>query len=142
MIKTQIHYEGKVIPFYTAHEQHLFRYIQRSHTFYELELLEYIRDNLPNGSTAIDIGGNCGNHALYFAMHYPETHVFEANPLFKPILHKNLLEFDEHVHIYCPYALGAGVGWGSMAYPDGVESDHTGELRADGGDIPILTLMV
>ena len=45
----------------------IFKRIKVNRTFYELEILEYIKNNIKNPGIFIDIGANIGNHTIYFA---------------------------------------------------------------------------
>ncbi len=73
-----IHHLGKTIPMHLYDKGEVVSdEIRRLKTFYELDLLEYIRKNFPVCKTIIDIGANIGNHSLYFH------------------------EFIEHEEIYC-----------------------------------------
>jgi FkbM family methyltransferase len=49
-------------------------------TFYELELLEYIKSKF-TGGVVLDIGANIGNHSLFFSKFvFNKTFAFETNP--------------------------------------------------------------
>lgn len=39
--------------------------IRQSKTFYEIEILEFLRRNVPVHKVVLDVGANIGNHALY-----------------------------------------------------------------------------
>jgi FkbM family methyltransferase len=60
--------------------------------FYELGLLEYIRDVCPRGQIVVDAGANVGNHAIFFdkIIGAREVVVFEPNPIANAILLKNI----------------------------------------------------
>ncbi len=60
--------------------------------FYEVALLEYIRDTCPRGLMVADVGANVGNHAVYFdkVLGSREVVVFEPNEVASAILLKNI----------------------------------------------------
>jgi len=138
MIKTIIHHEGNVIPFYCKHEHHLFRHINLWKHFYELDLLEAIKRNVGDGAVGIDVGANVGNHSLYFALFCKMVYAFEPQLDLIDVFNKNLERYDNVLLRWC--ALSDSTGVGDMIYPDGRDSDHTAELEAYGGHIPIKRL--
>jgi FkbM family methyltransferase len=68
-------------------DEHIFKQVP----WYERKLLEYIRDLNLKGEY-IDVGGNIGNHSLYFLNHCPSTklYVFEPESTCHTILETNL----------------------------------------------------
>src|SRR5216684_2051454 len=65
--------------------------IRTQNTFWELELLEYIGMIGPRGGIYIDVGGNIGNHAVFFGL-FCADHVvtIEPHPTLLPILQANV----------------------------------------------------
>jgi FkbM family methyltransferase len=63
-----------------------------TNNFYEFQMLEFIRDNIPNG-VMIDVGANIGNHTIYLAK-YCATKVmaFEPFPDTFKLLDKNITD--------------------------------------------------
>jgi len=51
-----------------------------SNKFYEFDFLKYI-ESLNLEGEYLDIGGNIGNHTLFFSMFCPSTHVYVFEPL-------------------------------------------------------------
>lgn len=142
MFKTMIEFNGYLLPFYTAHKNHLFNIINKYRTFYELETLQYmikILEPLPGAiKQVVDVGANVGNHSLYFAQFLTYVHAFEPQPDLCEVFEKNLEGCDNVTLHRC--ALGDKLGFGEMVYPKGRESDHTAEVETHGGSIPINTL--
>lgn len=73
---------------FESYEQndYLYNWLDNSKTFYEITLLEKLRDIVPAG-IFIDLGANIGNHSVYFATQCkcqhiicvePETHMAEV----------------------------------------------------------------
>jgi FkbM family methyltransferase len=63
-----------------------------TNNFYEFQMLEFIRDNIPRG-VMIDVGANIGNHTIYLAK-YCATQVmaFEPFPDTFKLLDKNITD--------------------------------------------------
>jgi FkbM family methyltransferase len=60
---------------------HLPREIRRLNTFYELDLLEHLRDAVPRGGVWVDVGANIGNHTVYFSRYLADSVVaLEPHP--------------------------------------------------------------
>ena len=74
---------------------HISRHVIENKTFYEADLLEYMRavtaaDRKAN-SICIDVGANIGNHSVYFGSFLADRVVsIEPNRLIHSILHRNL----------------------------------------------------
>lgn len=70
----------------------IFSRISKCRKFYEWEVLEFARSQLPEtGSVVFDIGANIGNHSIFFATQCGSSvHAFECNPTAVDILQKNL----------------------------------------------------
>ena len=113
----EISYEGQTYSIVaTNNEDHIAKQIAMSGTFYELDLLEYMRSVRPwmKGDTAVDVGANIGNHSLYFGQFLFE-HVFSFEPnaeLFE-ILGDNLGGRGA-IHHLIPMAAGAHEGSGDF----------------------------
>lgn len=86
-ISKQFIYEDIKYQFYGASDEHIFKQIP----WYEKILLNYIR-SLNLRGVYVDIGGNIGNHSLYFLNHCNSTflHTFEPEEFCYTILKKNL----------------------------------------------------
>ena len=63
-----------------------------TNNFYEFQMLEFIRDNIPNG-VMVDVGANIGNHTIFLAK-YCATKVmaFEPFPDTFKLLDKNITD--------------------------------------------------
>lgn len=83
----KIQYENINYEFYGISNEHIFVQIP----WYEIGLLEYIK-NLNLNGVYIDVGGNIGNHSLYFLNHCNSTklYTFEPEDLCNEILNINL----------------------------------------------------
>ena len=70
-----------------------------TNNFYELQMLEFIRDNIPTG-VMIDVGANIGNHTIYLAK-YCATKVmaFEPFPDTFKLLDKNITDNKLGFHV-------------------------------------------
>lgn len=100
---------------------HLYEIVVRTGTFYEIDLLAYIRSlRLPRG-LALDVGANIGNHAVYFAS-FLADHVIavEPNPAVLPLLRANLQANCTNFTI-CEKGLGELPGRASIVLPAGAE---------------------
>ena len=65
--------------------------IKRNNTFYELDLLNYIKSRF-NGGVGLDIGANIGNHSLFFSKFiFDKVFSFEPNPTNFSLLLENKL---------------------------------------------------
>lgn len=106
-------------------EDHIFRSIEKSSCFYEIELLQYmhrIRDCFAGaGAVAIDVGANIGNHSVYFGS-FLVSHVLsvEPNPLVLPLLEQNLAANRVESSII-PIAVSDHAGKASVVMPKGSE---------------------
>jgi len=85
--KKQFQFDGIDYEFLGVHDEHIFKQVP----WYEQKLLEYIQ-GLGLRGVYIDVGGNIGNHSLFFLNHCPSTklYVFEPEPLCYNILEGNL----------------------------------------------------
>jgi len=70
-----------------------------TNNFYEFQMLEFIRDNIPTG-VMIDVGANIGNHTIYLAK-YCATKViaFEPFPDTFKLLDKNITDNGLQFHV-------------------------------------------
>jgi FkbM family methyltransferase len=70
----------------------ILRRIRKTHCFYEIEMLEFIKSKQLNGEY-VDVGANIGNHSIYFANECPATKVysFECHDKVYDLLIKNCL---------------------------------------------------
>ncbi len=128
---------------------HIYRKIVDSGSFYELKLLEYIHKIIhssskgrnPPPSVAIDIGANIGNHSLFFSSFVCDQVIaVEPNPAVIPILQSNLKQNIHNCHIY-EFGLGDEESTGSidLAYA----KDNLGAAKISqesDGSIKITTL--
>lgn len=77
-----------------SNSDHIAKIIESTKTFYEIDLLNYMRLMLGEPSThslIIDVGANIGNHSVYFGTFVAKTTIsVEPNPLVLPILRSNL----------------------------------------------------
>jgi FkbM family methyltransferase len=72
-------YGGKRTVFVGRYGQHYSRIFER-HEFYEFPFLKYVASLNLRGDY-LDVGGNIGNHALFFATHCAATKVYTFEPL-------------------------------------------------------------
>jgi len=83
----KFNYEGIDYEFIGLTNEHIFEQIP----WYEHELLRYIK-NLNKSGVYVDVGGNIGNHSLFFLNHCPSTKLysFEPEDFCYEIIKKNL----------------------------------------------------
>lgn len=87
-------------------DDHVTNVIERSGTFYELDLLEALRERLgtSGGGLAVDTGAHIGNHSLYFACELRMgVLALEPNPVTHAFLVRNV-----GAHPIVPLPLAAG----------------------------------
>jgi FkbM family methyltransferase len=100
-------------------------------TFYELDLLEYMRTmrRWMDGDTAIDAGGNIGNHSLFFVSYlFPNVISVEPHESLFELVQKNLA----HTSVRCvQMALGEAQGQGYLIHG---RKENLGEAQAVMGD--------
>jgi len=125
-------YEKDVIEINGFHDNDLiYKNILKNKSFYEHELLEYMRcvSKRRTKGIVLDLGANIGNHTIYFSK-YIATKVIsiEANPAVSKILENNLyLNSIKNVRII-KNAVGDQVGQVNMIFPD---KDNIGMGRID-----------
>lgn len=115
-------------------EDHIYRFIETSRGFYELELLEYMRFVCRLGRREdplfIDVGANIGNHSVYFgAILGGHTISIEPNPGVLPTLRRNL-EANVRDHAVYDCAVGAAEGTGRVVLP-GSGKTNVGMARVE-----------
>jgi FkbM family methyltransferase len=107
-----ISYQGQELHFFPVSEDdHIGQYLKRSHSFYEADVLEKIRERTRGRQgTAIDAGAFIGTHSIFFQKFCECNFVFsfEANPDTFPFLVKNIHanNLDEKI-VPIPKALGS-----------------------------------
>ena len=64
-MKKIINYEGNqyIVEYYN---DWILEQVEKNNTFFEIQLLEQLRNKVSDFSHTIDIGGNIGNHSFYF----------------------------------------------------------------------------
>ncbi len=122
----------------------IYKSIIKRETFYEIELLEYIRFALRKRSGFIlDVGANIGNHSVFFGLIMDRKVVcFEPNPSVFEILERNLN--NNHI-IYEAFNLGLGAEDASFVINDRHEGarENIGAVRLSksvGGQIVVKPL--
>lgn len=137
-----IAYEGRRYSIaVTSDEDHIAQTIAERGTFYELDLLEYIRSirTWMRGDTAVDVGANIGNHSLYFGEFIVNRVVlFEPNTALLDLIEANLRS-SRATYRLVPMAVGAHSGSGTLI--KGPEwNAGMGRAVVGGGDILFTTL--
>ena len=61
-----IQHEGANYKFWGENSWLILRQLRALKTFYELEMLEFLRQSIPNPDTVIDAGACIGNHSVFF----------------------------------------------------------------------------
>lgn len=57
---------GKPLTLHVHDNEYISNVIRVGRRFFEVEILEFVRQNFPVQKTVLDIGANIGNHALFF----------------------------------------------------------------------------
>lgn len=131
--ETQFKFEGRrvVILGYSTSDW-IYTSIENTKTFYEADLLKYIRFALRNRDGCIlDVGANIGNHSVFFGMFMKNKIVsFEPNPSVFKILETNLLANNIE---FKAYNIGLGADDGRFAIDDEHEGakNNIGAARLD-----------
>lgn len=128
---------------------HIYKNISRSRNFYEIDLLEYIRNlksyfrSKNDKNIVVDVGANIGNHSIYFGS-FIADHVIaiEPNPDILDTLRRNLA-LNIKNYTLCEYAVGEKKGYGSIEVPTNM-SENIGsasiDLKDTKGTIEISTI--
>lgn len=131
-----------------SERDHIVSVIRNTGTFYELDLLEYMRWSIAKregrgrAGLVLDVGANIGNHAVFIGT-FIAKHVIaiEPNPESLVCLRENLeCNLDDYTIHDC--ALGASPGQGRVYMPENA-ADNLGMARIvsdDQGPIKIRTL--
>lgn len=131
-----------------SERDHIVSVIRNTGTFYELDLLEYMRWSIAKregrgrAGLVLDVGANIGNHAVFIGT-FIAKHVIaiEPNPESLVCLRENLeCNLDDYTIHDC--ALGASPGQGRVHMPENA-ADNLGMARIvsdDQGPIKIRTL--
>ena len=131
-----------------SERDHIVSVIRNTGTFYELDLLEYMRWSIAKregrgrAGLVLDVGANIGNHAVFIGT-FIAKHVIaiEPNPESLVCLRENLeCNLDDYTILDC--ALGASPGQGRVHMPENA-ADNLGMARIvsdDQGPIKIRTL--
>lgn len=87
IINKKFNYDGIEYNFWGLPNEHIFKHIP----WYEHGLLDILKD-LNKEGVYVDVGGNIGNHSLYFLNHCKSTklYVFEPEDFCFELLRKNL----------------------------------------------------
>jgi len=132
-----------------SQEDHIYRQICSSNTFYEVDLLEYIYRLKPfiylkdKNNVCIDVGANIGNHSIFFGSFFADHLIsIEPNPDVLGQLRSNLSKNTEkYTLVDC--AVGDVESTGAIVLPKTLE-DNVGaakvNVKSSGGDIKISTL--
>ncbi len=135
-----------------AADDHIYQAIAGSGTFYEIDLLEYMRVVLGRGNGCIiDVGGNIGNHSIYFGKFIADYVVaIEANPAVADILERNRCNLIRNLVPHSVYRLGLGAARGLASIELAPEHQHNigaarlklagSETPPDAATIPVTTL--
>ncbi len=139
IVKTTI--DGQVIYFTIQHFQDV---VQRHHQqgrFYEVEEIECMAGNMPDGATIMDIGTNVGNHALWFAKYKgaKKIYLFEPNPMVIEVLRSNIV-LNKLQDVVVDDYLGIGLSdrsEGGFDMKFAMKNLGGGRMLATGGDLEV-----
>lgn len=132
-----------------SQNDHIYKSILRSESFYEIDLLEYIYhlkshvQSKKNKCVVIDVGANIGNHSIFLGAFIADHLIaVEPNPDVLPTLRKNLSKNIDNYTLY-EHAVGEHEGTASIEVPSNM-SENIGtakiDLKNNEGSIEILTL--
>lgn len=116
-------------------DDHIFRVVESTRTFYEIELLEYLRFIATltgrRGGVAIDVGANIGNHSIFFGTFLADRVIaVEPNPPVVEVLRHNLA-INRVPHALFDCAVGATAGEGAIVVD--VATNNVGMARLERG---------
>lgn len=103
-------YNGKRIKFYLPYlNDWIQKVIYETNNFYEIVMLEDVKNRIRKGSVIIDIGANIGNHTIFFSKicDAKKVYAFEPQKNIFEILKKNV-EINEVDNIVELYNMGVG----------------------------------
>jgi FkbM family methyltransferase len=98
----KFNYKGNEIKISALDNEWICNRINNNKTFYELDLLEYIKSRF-TGGVGLDIGANIGNHSIFFSKFiFDKTYAFETNPTNFSLLEENkkINNIDDKLIIY------------------------------------------
>lgn len=126
------------LSFYDAGD-HIARVARATNSFYELDLLEYIRAVGIHGPVAIDVGANVGNHSVFFGSFVAGRVIcVEPNHAVLPHLRRNTSVNPGSYEIVSK-GLGSARGRGSIEVPN-QRNVGSARLVQGNGEVPITTL--
>jgi FkbM family methyltransferase len=104
-------------------------------TFWEVDLLEYVGMCAPKGGVYLDVGGNIGNHAVFFGKYKADRVIsIEPHPKLVPILRRNLKANGIPTGQVLPFAAGSANGVGHIHVREGFEKNIGGsQIRENAG---------
>ncbi len=116
---------------------YLYQALYYSGTFYEITLLEKLRDIVPAG-IFIDLGANIGNHSVFFATQCKCSHVIcvEPEPHMCEVLARNLKVNNISNYQIIKKAITNFIGFVKLSEV----KDSTCKVIANSGDIPCATI--
>lgn len=127
-----------------AHHDYVQRHIVTRDTFYELKQLETLREMklINDKSVVLDVGGNIGNHAVYFAkvLNAKKVISFEPQNFAYSVLKKNMELNGMDPKFAIQAMVGTTKGYGEMS---AFKSGNTGATQFeinDDGDVPMVSL--
>ncbi len=128
--------------FHPNSQDHIFKRIQASSGFYEVELLEMLRPALAPGDLVVDVGANIGNHTVFFAgVCGCRVIAIEPNQTALEGLRRNVEAngLEDRVSIL-PYAVGAAISAGRLHEGSADNIGLTTVEVDDDGDLEIRPL--
>ena len=117
----QFHIEG------VSQEDHIFKNISDTKSFYELDLLKYMHKILRHDKTdptvIIDVGANIGNHSIFMQCFLSDFIIsIEPNPAVTPVLRKNLSRNVTGYEVF-ECAVGKVESTANISVPDQVKNN-------------------
>jgi len=105
-------------------DDHIYKKILENNAFYEIDLLEYIRNIMTyENSVCIDVGGNIGNHSIFFGGYVANQVItIEPNTQVIHVLKKNLTKNKTNFSLY-ECAAGASDSFGQVIMPENYKSN-------------------
>lgn len=123
------------------HGDHIGRKIAATKTFYEIALLQFIKDTAPRGGIYIDVGANIGNHSVFFAA-FCTKYVLALEPIREnmDMARKNLSNFNNPLRTFVKL-MQVGAGRKHERFGATIKEDNMGMCKLGGeGNIEVITL--
>lgn len=122
--------------------EHIQRHILLASTFFEMRLLQRVRQWIPPGSVVVDAGANIGNHTVFFALVCRAALVVAVEPqrTVFPLLERNIALNGLGNVRALNAALGAAAGQAAIGPTKPGNAGATQFSLGDSGGYPVTTI--